>query len=179
MPRTKMTPKRGRGRPRKNVSHSNEELRTFLEQIRSEAGGTLTDARVVEVASSKDHPLHAYFEWDDGAAAQRFREEQARVLIRRVNVQYSEVEAPEKPAVVVDEKSPHIERVEVRDTSAAAPEPGVPDDSSYLEAVSRYNQWVRKYYFALSAEEALLADQLRDRLNARVAEIESEPVAAG
>lgn len=37
---------------------------------------------VLRAASSAKSPLHQFFEWDDGIAAQRWREEQARGLIQ-------------------------------------------------------------------------------------------------
>lgn len=46
--------------------------------------GGLTAPMVVESARPKDAPLHGYFEWDDKAAAEEFRLEQARSMIRRV-----------------------------------------------------------------------------------------------
>lgn len=48
--------------------------------------GTLTPALVVKDAKPKASPLHACFEWDDGVAAAKYREEQARELIRGVEV---------------------------------------------------------------------------------------------
>jgi hypothetical protein len=41
---------------------------------------------VVKEAESPQSPLHDYFEWDDAVAGVRFREEQARSLIRHVQV---------------------------------------------------------------------------------------------
>lgn len=49
--------------------------------------GTLTPDLVVRAARADTSPLHACFEWDDSAAAQSWREEQARVLIRSVRVE--------------------------------------------------------------------------------------------
>lgn len=46
----------------------------------------LTAEIVVKIATDPDHPLHAEFEWDDSAAAEQYRLEQARSLIRRVTI---------------------------------------------------------------------------------------------
>lgn len=46
--------------------------------------GRLTPTNVVRAAKNSNSPLHDCFEWDDGAAAQQWREEQARALIRAV-----------------------------------------------------------------------------------------------
>lgn len=48
----------------------------------------LTPADVLEVASDPDHPLHARFEWDDTAAAGKWRQHQAHELIRSVKIAY-------------------------------------------------------------------------------------------
>jgi hypothetical protein len=48
--------------------------------------GLIKPQVVVEVAREDDSPLHGFFEWDDGIAAERHREWQARMLIRQVYV---------------------------------------------------------------------------------------------
>lgn len=54
-----------------------------------ESGG-LTAERVVDLARPADHPLHVRFEWDDSIAAEMYRREQARELIRSVKIKYAE-----------------------------------------------------------------------------------------
>lgn len=51
-----------------------------------EGGGLLRPERLVERASNKKHPLHDFFCWDDTRAAHLYRVDQARELIRRVEV---------------------------------------------------------------------------------------------
>lgn len=46
--------------------------------------GKLTAEQVVSEATDPSSPLHGAFEWDDSMAAHRFRLDQARDLIRRV-----------------------------------------------------------------------------------------------
>lgn len=54
----------------------------------ADAGGGLVQARAVhEAARSSASPLHGYFCWDDTAAAERFRLQQAGELIVRVSVE--------------------------------------------------------------------------------------------
>ena len=57
-----------------------------LEEIRVRKGGELEPRSVVESARSTDHPLHVHFEWDDSAAADAYRLDQARSIIRIVRV---------------------------------------------------------------------------------------------
>ena len=59
--------------------------RALLRKL-EEKDGTLRPERVVEAAKAKDHPWHDRFEWDDTAAAEQYRINQARVLIRSVEV---------------------------------------------------------------------------------------------
>lgn len=59
-----------------------------LQTIRA-AHGLLTPALVVDAARPAEHPLHGHFQWDDGIAAEAWRREQARKLIRSVRVTYS------------------------------------------------------------------------------------------
>lgn len=52
----------------------------------SASQGGLTPARLVDRSRDLHAPLHGYFEWDEGKAAERYREEQARYLMRSVTV---------------------------------------------------------------------------------------------
>lgn len=54
-----------------------------LERIYNE-NGAIEPSVVVEQSRPKDAPLHSCFEWDDKAAAQKYREQQARVIIANV-----------------------------------------------------------------------------------------------
>jgi hypothetical protein len=60
-----------------------------LEAIRGVAGG-LTARAVVDAARPKKHYLHRYFTWDDAIAAARYREDEARHLIRSVVVRFTD-----------------------------------------------------------------------------------------
>lgn len=60
--------------------------------------GKLTPAIVVNEARDESHPLHTRFEWDDAAAGESWRRQQAHELIRSVRVVYREADEknPEK-----------------------------------------------------------------------------------
>lgn len=62
-----------------------------LERI-EKATGCLKPESVVELAAPDDAPLHPFFEWRDTVAAKKFREDQARNLIRSVVVQIEDSE---------------------------------------------------------------------------------------
>lgn len=62
-------------------------VRERLERIRIREKGILTPDAVVDDAQDISSPLHAYFTWDDSEAANQFRLDQARTLIRNVKVE--------------------------------------------------------------------------------------------
>jgi hypothetical protein len=66
-----------------------EKAHAALETIRSKNNG-LTDDAIVTAAAPKNHALHKWFEWDDSEAAKEHRRNQARLLIRSLEVTYSE-----------------------------------------------------------------------------------------
>lgn len=62
-------------------SERREIIRAALEKIRKAHGGVLRPRDVVQAASNKLHPLHDEFEWNNEKAANKHREQQARILI--------------------------------------------------------------------------------------------------
>lgn len=70
----------------------------YGEVRRLSRSGEVTAARIVEAAAAKDAPLHPCFEWDDGVAAARHREAQARQLLGKlIVVTYSPEGEPRTP----------------------------------------------------------------------------------
>ena len=57
-----------------------------LERIRTYNNGRLTANDVVEASRPEHAPLHKAFEWDDAVAAEAYRLEQAKYVIRSVDV---------------------------------------------------------------------------------------------
>ena len=53
-----------------------------LHQLTTQHGGIVLPQKVVEFARDKDTALHGAFEWDDGEAAEKYRIQQARELLR-------------------------------------------------------------------------------------------------
>ena len=63
-----------------------------LEQIVSLANaGNLTPDALVDANRPEDAPLHKDFEWDDKVAAEEYRRDQARYIIRSVSIVTEEV----------------------------------------------------------------------------------------
>lgn len=57
-----------------------------LDKIRMASGGELEPKAVVDTARDARHPLHPHFEWNDSVAADSYRLDQARGIIRIVRV---------------------------------------------------------------------------------------------
>ena len=76
------------------ASGSANEVGTHIEMLRQQQKGELQPKDVVEDARNPNSPLHSYFEWNDGAAADAYRLHQARGLIRAVVAVYVRDEQP-------------------------------------------------------------------------------------
>lgn len=61
------------------------------------ASGPLTAERVLNEAMNAKSPLHRYFEWDDQKAAHQYRLEQARRLIRSIEVVLEDARGKQVP----------------------------------------------------------------------------------
>ena len=55
-----------------------------LLRIEKEKGGKVLPEDVVEASRDENAPLHSLFEWDDTVAAEKYRQTQARYIIRNV-----------------------------------------------------------------------------------------------
>lgn len=69
-----------------------------IEMLREQFKGELTPQDVLNDARHDNSPLHSFFEWNDGEAAEQYRLQQARGLIRSVVAIYID-EDKVKPAV--------------------------------------------------------------------------------
>lgn len=68
----------------------NEDCINEILRIEKEKG--LTAESLVEMAKDEDNPLHNFFEWEDSLAGEKWRLQQARVLINEVKVIIEEKE---------------------------------------------------------------------------------------
>lgn len=89
-----------------------------IEMLRKKFRGELTPQDVLDDARNNNSPLHSFFEWNDGEAAEAYRLQQARGLIRAVVAVYV---SDDKPAVrqkayvhIAEKGAPHY-----RETSHA------------------------------------------------------------
>ena len=89
---------------------SNERVAKRLSELERE--GRLLPADVVDDARDADSPLHSHFEWDDSIAAEHYRLDQARNLIRSIKIH---VTVREMPVSVVA----YVRDPELQDTPTA------------------------------------------------------------
>lgn len=76
-----------------------------LERLnRAAGGGMVTPAAVVDAARPERAPLHPAFTWDDAAAAELYRQEEARHLIRSVRIESEDGDGPAVRYVNVEVK---------------------------------------------------------------------------
>lgn len=68
------------------------------------AAGDLTPEAVVDSARHEESALHPHFEWDDAAAAERWRHEQARGLIRSIIADNGSNQTPERAFYSIKDK---------------------------------------------------------------------------
>lgn len=98
-------------------------LREELQQIYNRHG-SLTPKGVVAEARDPQHALHNHFEWDDSIAGEKYREQQAAVLIRSVRIVYREAsEEGPKRTVRAFQSVPTSTGYEYRPTSEVAEDP--------------------------------------------------------
>lgn len=75
---------------------SADEVGKHLELLRERSKGELTPQDVLADAKNHNSPLHSFFEWDEGIAAEQYRLQQARGLIRAVVAVYVDETEPAK-----------------------------------------------------------------------------------
>lgn len=67
-----------------------------LERIKRTQNGLLEPENIVDAARDANNVLHPHFEWDDSVAAEAFRADQARDLVRSLTVDISRSNLEEK-----------------------------------------------------------------------------------
>lgn len=90
----------------KNKKRANpQRIGEELERISQLHGGKLTPRAVMQEARTGRNPLHPFFEWDDKKAAESYRLEQARHIIRIVRVEDAEMENAPRAFLSVTDKA--------------------------------------------------------------------------
>lgn len=77
-----------------------QQIGEHVEQLRRQHDGRVTPRVVVDDAAKRRSPLHPHFEWEDARAADLYRLEQARHLVRSLIVSVPDADAPPTRAFV-------------------------------------------------------------------------------
>lgn len=77
-----------------------QEIGDALARISAANGDRLRPEDIVEAARDPASPLHPFFEWDDQIAAEKYRVERARFLLRHIEMR---VDATNDPALAPSE----------------------------------------------------------------------------
>ena len=135
-----------------------EVAHTALEKIR-EKNGNLTAGMVLLEAKKARNPLHKAFEWDDSTAAEEFRLEQARRMLRSIEIVYTELpKTPLRQYEVVTEpaKKDSPERKVYKTVEEILEDPTTRDE--LLGRAIRDAITFRKKYHALSELSQVFAE---------------------
>lgn len=82
-----------------------------LAKVAAKHGGQFIPKYVVEDARDKKNPMFLHFEWDNDIAADAYRLDQARALIRAIQIVDEEAEGGSVPAYIsINDKSGHSYR---------------------------------------------------------------------
>jgi hypothetical protein len=83
-----------------------QEIGAALEKIKAETKDRFNSKAIVAAARSPSHVLHKHFEWDNAVAGERYRQEQARELVRVIDIVNDGDDGRKVPAFIsVTEKS--------------------------------------------------------------------------
>lgn len=85
-------------KPATRIKASAETAGAMFEELERTVG--LTPHNLVDANRPDDAPLHNEFEWDDSIAAEKYREDQARYMIRSITVTTTQESEESKPALV-------------------------------------------------------------------------------
>lgn len=106
----------------------------------SASSGGLTPKRLVDVSRPADAPMHDEFEWNDGIAAEKYREEQAQKVIQHLIIVRTDNETERNVRLI--EKEEETKQEEESDEVA---------DRGFVSTGERTSQYV-PLYSALSNE---------------------------
>lgn len=71
-----------------NAEIEAEKVVSVVAKVQKKNNGICNATDLVEASRSKSSPTHKMFEWDDSIAGPKYREEQARLILRTVRVEY-------------------------------------------------------------------------------------------
>jgi predicted amidophosphoribosyltransferase len=103
--------------------------------------GHLKPSYVIEEAQHKDHPLHECFEWSDTMAARKWREEQAKSMLRVIVIKTEYMKEPLRAFVSYKNK----DRENVYANIEVAFSDEITRDKIIKRALKELEMWKRRY----------------------------------
>ena len=155
--------------PSKNVDA--KKAYESLKKLSSKNDGKLTADMVVDAAQSQRHILHPLFEWDDAVAATEHRRNQARCLIRSIEVVYEESPAVQTRVFEIHTKGDGEKKTEYAETIEVLNDP-VSRDRLIAEAIKAAMQFRRRFGHLQELEKVV------DAIESFIEEVEHEVVEA-
>lgn len=131
-------------------------LAEWAEQVRKANGGLLTPHALVEDARDPESPGHSHFEWRDDAAAEAWRVEQARKLIRTIRIEYKPTPRSE-PRSVRAYWHDRSETVGYRRTEDIASDP-IAKEVMLAEMAREWRAFKRRYEHMAEFVDLVLGD---------------------
>lgn len=112
----------------RELYEAKQHARAEIARISTENNGKITPFLVVESARDPESPIHDYFDWDDASAAEKYRIEQARGLIRQCRVEVTtEMRSYEIPKYVRDPSAAPVEQGYIETCRVKTDEDGARD----------------------------------------------------
>ena len=99
--------------------------------------GELSGESLLEAARAKDHPLHDRFNWNDSEAAERYRLQQAKQIIRSVKVRVLTKDEDDQPQTTRVRAFVSTKGMTIHDTTRYAPVAQVVQDPDQREVLLR------------------------------------------
>jgi hypothetical protein len=113
-----------------------------LARLRAATPGGITPQAVVDSARPDDAPLHPAFEWDDYSAAEAYRRQQAKGIIRAIVTVNSATKEKTREYVGVRGPAPDLTRRE--STVYVTTREAVSDAGLFAEAITRLEMHVNR-----------------------------------
>jgi hypothetical protein len=96
-----------------------------ITRLKDENGGAVNARNVVDAATPEESPLHPAFEWNDAVAADQYRLEQGRLMIRSIRVVYAEDPKCQPVRAFVTLRTPEQDAASARATEDVMKDPAL------------------------------------------------------
>ncbi len=123
-----------------------------------EAEGNLTAKALVDASRPEDAPLHSEFEWSDDVAAEKWREQQGRLIINQLTVVFDNQE-PVRKFFNIEKATPTYSSIDVilknEDTKEQLLQLALKELNAFKRKYSQLTELSKLFDAISEAEEAL------------------------